>query len=109
MITRGDWLKALEQSKPSPPDTDHTVLTSTELARVWGCGQNTASKRAQRLVAQGLAMPARKIILDSGGRLLPVAAFRLEKAGAQKGKKPTRHDQRHASAPRRPLARRARH
>jgi hypothetical protein len=76
MITRDDWLSALEAAKTSAlPDTD--AFTLKELTDVFGCGRKQAELRVSMLVAANLAERTTKQIRRIDGGVVSVPAYRL--------------------------------
>ena len=79
-INRDEWMKALGESF-EPPDPN--ALTTREVAAMFGIGFQAALIRLRKLVAEGKAETATKII-PRGNGWYRVSAYRLIKP---KGKK----------------------
>lgn len=79
MITRDEWLAAIEAAKAEPPPNDPNVLTTAELADVLGVGRCAAERAARNLVNAGSAERTTKVIRMVNGGLRTVPAYRLIK------------------------------
>lgn len=78
MITRDEWLSALNEAV-QPPEQDPSVLTASEIGALMGFRKPAALRHADRLVRTGRAQRATKVIQISNGQLRVVPAYRLLK------------------------------
>lgn len=78
MISRDDWLKAIEQAN-TPPPQDEEALTVRELAKLFGCQPVNAARIAKKLVDAGKATETTKMVRMSNGAWRAAPAYRLVK------------------------------
>jgi len=78
MITRNEWLAALDEAN-TPPPQDPNVLTVREFADLLGIGRDAAGDRIALLVKAGKAERVTKVIRNVSGSLVKVPAYRLLK------------------------------
>ncbi len=76
MITRDDWLKAVEEAE-APHTQDSECLTLRDLCEVFGVAEPNARRRIRLLVEQGRAVQTTKLIRSVTGAWRPVPAYRL--------------------------------
>ncbi len=77
MITRDDWLAALETAQAMPPEGDPDALTMTELCALFDRGRNTTDLIIKKLVAAGKAERTTKPIRMVNGAWRRAPAYRL--------------------------------
>jgi hypothetical protein len=77
-IARDEWLAALKDAQPVL-DTDPTVLSTRELADVFGMGLAATKHRLDLLVKAGKAQITQKQYRQSDGRIRVIPAYRLLK------------------------------
>lgn len=93
MITRDDWLKALEEAADAPlPETD--ALSLQELTAIFGVGLAATERRIHRLIAAGAAEETTKPIRMKNGGLRTVAAYRLLRNEVSDAQQTRRADER---------------
>lgn len=78
MITRDEWLAALEAARPQPQH-DPDVLTLIELAELLGVSRETARRKVNSLLAAGRVTTTTKAVLMTNGALRMATAYRLKK------------------------------
>lgn len=78
MITRDEWLSAVDAAK-APPVQDPNVLTVRELSALFGLGVDATRDRVRLLVKAGKAENATKTVRNVCGAAVRVPAYRLLK------------------------------
>lgn len=75
-ISRDEWLAAIgDTHQPS----DQTAITVVELAKMLGVGRMSAYRHILRLVEEGKATPAVKLVTFASGVTKRVTAYKLVK------------------------------
>lgn len=78
MITRDDWLEAVNAAMVKPvPESD--ALTLLEIAAMLNLSPTQTKRRMRVLVAAGGATRTKKAIRRTDGQVVDVAAYRLNK------------------------------
>jgi hypothetical protein len=77
-IARDEWLAALKDAQPVLED-DPSVLSTRELAEIFGLGLGAAKHRVELLVKAGKAQITQKPYRQSDGRIRTIPAYRLLK------------------------------
>ncbi len=78
MISRDEWLKALDEATQVPP-SDPDVLTAAELGELLGVTHKGALLKVDRLLKAGKATRTKKYVKNVAGIVRAVPAFRLVK------------------------------
>lgn len=78
MITRDDWLRALDAVGCSVVN-DPDALTCLEFCAMFTppLDRNTGTRRLQKMVTAGLAIKTRKTVADTSGRMVNTTAYKL--------------------------------
>jgi hypothetical protein len=79
MITRDEWLSALQEASTVLPEQDPDLMTARELGELLKCSVGTAKRKAVRLIEVGKAERSTKLIRMPDGSLRSVPAYRLRK------------------------------
>jgi hypothetical protein len=89
MITRDDWLAAMEAAQAAPPENDPDVMTLNELRDLLDCSRSTTERLVRQLMDAGKAERTFKSIRQINGTWRRIPAYRLLKPG---------HDNHHGQA-----------
>ena len=85
-ITESEWLRELERIAKEPVNGQGAGLTTREISKALGVCQETAVRRLQHLIDQGLwGCAGRKVITTMDGRVTCVPIYRPVGRGGQDG------------------------
>lgn len=77
MITRDEWLAALQEASTHEHENDPSVLTMNELAALLGVHPRTAREQAAKLIEAGRVERATKFIRNTAGNYVKVPGYRF--------------------------------
>ena len=77
MITRDEWLRAMEAANVETVLSDDSALTAKEFADMFGIDRQAANRRLKKLEAAGKATLTSKMAPDSAGKRVYWKAWKL--------------------------------